>query len=307
MPVIVHELYYPKQQQRGPAPEPKVSRMWRNLFYHEIYPTGGTWGKMPDRPKRLGERGRLVGGHEEEGAWQLCSEGDFRMVATHLVHRVEVFGYALIENDQQGHIDVEKCTARGLKPGPAYKMLKQGTPVTLPDGSVLFPEEVVGADLCGRKVVVLGDTCDPSGIAAVAKGADVLVHEATFDSRMPEMALKAGHSTATMAGEFARRIDAGRMIITHFSARYDQNDPNQLGIADLVREAKAAYGSDDVVASADFMRYVPAGAAFRTKERGGPTPRPSLHRDETLGFSAPSTFSSARVRVIPGCGFRPDS
>ena len=70
----------------------------------------------------------------------------------------------------------------------------------------------------------------------------------------------AGHSTATQAGEFARRIDAGRLVITHFSARYDVysgvHAPNSLSIADLVNEAKAAYGRDDVIASADFMRCV---------------------------------------------------
>jgi hypothetical protein len=91
----------------------------------------------------------------------------------------------MIEKDQKGHIDQHACTTRGLPPGPSYRDLKNGLPVVLPDGTVLRPEEVVGPDLCGRKVVVLGDTCDPSGIAEVAKGADLLVHEATFDSSVP--------------------------------------------------------------------------------------------------------------------------
>lgn len=78
---------------------------------------------------------------------------------------------------------------------------------------------------------------------------------------MQDKAHRAGHSTATQAGEFARRIDAGRLVLTHFSARYDKDsgvhDPgSSKSIADLVREAKAAYGRDDVTASADFMRCV---------------------------------------------------
>jgi len=93
MPVIVHELYYPDMRQRGPPPDPKESSRWRNLFYHELYPQGGA-RPTPDRPKRTGDRGRLVGGHPNEGVWELCTEGEFRMVATHLVHRVEVFGCA---------------------------------------------------------------------------------------------------------------------------------------------------------------------------------------------------------------------
>jgi hypothetical protein len=91
MPVIVHELYYPDMRQRGPPPDPKESNQWRNLFYHEIHPQGGA-RPTPDKPKRVGDRGRLVSGHPNEGVWDLCTDGDFRMVATHLVHRVEVFG-----------------------------------------------------------------------------------------------------------------------------------------------------------------------------------------------------------------------
>jgi ribonuclease BN (tRNA processing enzyme) len=98
----------------------------------------------------------------------------------------------------------------------------------------------------------------------------------SFRWYMQDKALRAGHSTATQAGEFARRIDAGRLVLTHFSARYDKDsgvhDPtSSKSIADLVREAKAAYGRDDVTASADFMRCI-ALTGFCPRvftERGG--------------------------------------
>eukprot|EP00959_Pyramimonas_sp_CCMP1952_P185772 3884300-Pyramimonas_sp.AAC.2 len=114
------------------------------------------------------------------------------VAAAHLVHRVECFGgpacetvampacdsvadrYVLAEATTRGHIDAEKCTALGLPPGRQYKDLKAGKSVTLPDGTVITPEEVIGPEIIGRKLVVLGDTCDPSGIAALARGADVL-------------------------------------------------------------------------------------------------------------------------------------
>ena len=73
----------------------------------------------------------------------------------------------------------------------------------------------------GRKLVVLGDTCNPSYIEPFGKEADLLVHEATFSTGQSDKSYRAKHSTATMAGNFARRIRANTLIITHFSGRYD--------------------------------------------------------------------------------------
>jgi ribonuclease BN (tRNA processing enzyme) len=54
----------------------------------------------------------------------------------------------------------------------------------------------------------------------VARGADVVSHEATFDRRMHDKAQIAQHSTATMAGAFGRQINARHLFLTHFSSRY---------------------------------------------------------------------------------------
>ena len=52
----------------------------------------------------------------------------------------------------------------------------------------------------------------------------MVVHEATFTNDMRERALIAGHSTAGMAGNFAKYVDAGSLILTHFSARFEDTD-----------------------------------------------------------------------------------
>ncbi|GAB0491632.1 hypothetical protein MMPV_002886 [Pyropia vietnamensis] len=82
-------------------------------------------------------------------------------------------------------------------------------PPIIPDGRTL------------RKVVLLGDTADSSAIAAAAEDADLLVHEATFASALADKAAIAAHSTAAMAGAFARAVGARRLHLTHFSSRYE--------------------------------------------------------------------------------------
>lgn len=59
--------------------------------------------------------------------------------------------------------------------------------------------------------------------AEVARGADLVSHEATFDYRNKARADRAQHSTASMAGQFCRRIGADWLFLTHFSSRYEGN------------------------------------------------------------------------------------
>lgn len=121
--------------------------------------------------------------------------------------------------------------------------LQQGESVELSDGTVLRgpPRRP------GRKIVILGDTYDPSAIVDMARSPDLLVHEATnahlpgidpntkhidtFES-VEERAKSRGHSTPQMAAAFATRIGARWLVLSHFSPRYPGND-------DVSAEARA--------------------------------------------------------------------
>ncbi len=115
--------------------------------------------------------------------------------------------------------------------------------------------------------------------AGPGMGADLVSHEATFAAGMEKKAHVAQHSTAPMAGTFARKIRAHALVLTHFSNRYSnrgeiQGEQLRAGsegdrqdvLRWLTNQAKEAYGSDRVWAADDFytfqvrQRFVSAGS-----------------------------------------------
>jgi len=125
----------------------------------------------------------------------------------------------------------------------------------------------------GRKMVLLGDTCDSSAILNLARGCDVLSHEATFQKGMEEKAAVATHSTSEQAGAFAKRVRAKNLVLTHFSGRYEQSDKYQKvwaeakqkgksmkemhvsNVVPLAAEARAAAGGAKVFLANDFYAF----------------------------------------------------
>ena len=97
----------------------------------------------------------------------------------------------------------------------------------------IMPDQVLSPSRKGRKITILGDTCDASNIAKLAENSTVVIHEATL-GYLPEYAYSRektyeqfaagvasrGHSTPQMAASFAAAINARTLILTHFSTRY---------------------------------------------------------------------------------------
>lgn len=136
-------------------------------------------------------------------------------------HRTPSCGWTLEEDPRPGKFHLEKAAALGIPKGPLFGALQRGEAVTLPDGRAVRPEEVVDPDRRGRKVSITGDTRPCAATALAARGADVLVHEATFGDDEADRAVETKHSTAREAGRIAREAGVGRLVLTHLSTRYD--------------------------------------------------------------------------------------
>ena len=166
-------------------------------------------------------------------------------------HRVEAYGYAFVEDDRPGRFDADAARSLGVEEGPDFGRLQRGETV----GGVR-PEQVVGDDRPGRRIVYTGDTAPCQAVEVLADGADVLVHEATFLSDERDRARETGHSTAAQAAEIARDARVRLLALTHLSTRYFPRE--------IRDEARAVFA--DTVVPRDFDAIeVPF------PERGAPT------------------------------------
>jgi ribonuclease Z len=130
-------------------------------------------------------------------------------------HRARAFGYAIVEAPRPGRFDAELASELGVAFGPDFGRLQRGEEV-----NGVRPEQVVGPERPGRKVVLSGDTGPSEMLRVAAHEADVLVHEATFLDEERERALQTGHSTARQAAELAREAEVRLLVLTHLSTRY---------------------------------------------------------------------------------------
>jgi ribonuclease Z len=144
----------------------------------------------------------------------------FRIEAFAVSHGVSAIGYALVEEARPGRFDVEAATALGVPDGPDRGRLQRGEAVTLPDGRVVSPHDVLGQPRAGRKIVLTGDTAPAGSVVEAAAGADLLVHEATFLADERERARETSHSTAGEAALAAREANVKLLALTHVSTRY---------------------------------------------------------------------------------------
>lgn len=174
-------------------------------------------------------------------------------------HRIDTVGYAVAEGERLGRFDPDRARALGVPEGPLWGRLHRGEVVTLPDGRSVSAETIVGPARPGRKLVYTGDTRPCASVIAAARGADVLIHEATFGGDERERAAETGHSTALEAAQVAREAGVGRLVLTHISARYSRDAP------ELLAEASQAF-ADVTIARDGLVVDVPLRDVV-----GGPT------------------------------------
>src|SRR3954451_18630434 len=175
----------------------------------------------------------------EEG--EVRRGGGYRVRCARVVHHAPCFAFRVDEDDRPGKFDAARARALGVPPGPLFGALQRGEDV----GNVRSAD-VVGPSRRGRSIVYCTDTRPCLSAVSLARGADVWIHESTYDASLSVEAIERDLSTATEAASVARDAEVSRLILTHISPRYESSDP-------LVGEARAVF--PDTEAASDFACF----------------------------------------------------
>jgi ribonuclease Z len=171
----------------------------------------------------------------------------FSIRAFPLRHTKTCYGYALEEDGRPGAFHPERALEIGVPRGPLWSELQGGANVTLANGRVVAPGEVMGPARSGRKFSYVTDSLYFPEISREVAGSDLLVCEGMFEGALAESAVEKKHMTAGQAARIA--LDAGgvrKLALIHYSPRYADRD-----LKVLLDEARAVF--PDTVLSKDRM------------------------------------------------------
>lgn len=165
---------------------------------------------------------------EFNAAGVIFDDGQFKVTVGRLKHGIPSYGFRIEEADHEGTLDAKRLKELNIPPGPIYGRIKNKEVVELEDGRVIDGADFVGPDQKGRVITILGDTIQHPNSIALAKDADVLVHEGTFGVDETDLARQYNHSTVIQAANAAKEAGVEMLLLTHFSSRYLYKDMKEL-------------------------------------------------------------------------------
>lgn len=137
-----------------------------------------------------------------------------------LKHRIRCCGYFFKEKELSRHI-LKDAIEKYAIPISQINNVKAGLDFVMPNGDVIKNELITTPPTPARSFAYCSDTVFRPEIAEMIKGVDLLYHEATFAESEKQLCLKVYHSTAKQAAEIARLAGAKRLMLGHYSSRYD--------------------------------------------------------------------------------------
>lgn len=149
------------------------------------------------------------------------------------LHRIECRGFIVREKKQARKIVIEKANAFNI-PVTFFHQLQRGEDVTLPDGNIVKNKDVTIENNQPLSYAFSADTIFDEELIPVFKDVSLLYHEATYPNSLEEKAKERYHSTAGQAAFIAKKANVKKLIIGHFSAKFDD-------LSDFEKEAKEIF------------------------------------------------------------------
>jgi len=225
-----------------------VEFIWKRVVIHEFV----------ENPNMINQNNNPINRHQiyvpSKGSHLILENENYLVHVARITHSVSCFGFVIEEKSLIGNLNVELLDKYNVPSSPIRRELKECSKTGRDPREIFpFPEEadlsnLVAPSITGRKIVLLGDTSDPSNIFPKGIDCDLLIHEATFEAEDEQKALKCKHSSTRMAGKAASQIKAKTLCITHFSVRYRREN-----MSTLLAETSEFFKNGDIIAARDFL------------------------------------------------------
>lgn len=137
-----------------------------------------------------------------------------------LDHRIYTNGFLFKEKEKERKLNIGKVEDAKIDVA-YYRKLKQGFDVENEEGKLIKNQDVTSSGPKPKSYAFCSDTAYNEDIIPIIKEVNVLYHESTFLEKHSKLALSTKHSTAKQAASIARLANVGRLLLGHFSTRYD--------------------------------------------------------------------------------------
>lgn len=163
-----------------------------------------------------------------------------------LKHKLPTTGFLFIEKTEHRQLNLKKLEKYSI-PKTSYKLLKQGNDVADANGKIIKNKLVTSHAKTPRSYAFCSDTMYHLPLVKAIKNVDVLYHEATFLHEDVQRAKETQHSTALQAAQMAKKVNAKKLLLGHFSSRY-------INLSVLEDEAKVVFDNVELAIEGEVFK-----------------------------------------------------
>ncbi len=163
-----------------------------------------------------------------------------------LKHKLPTTGFLFTEKTEPRLLDLDKLAKFDIAMSN-YKLLKHGADVKDTSGKKIKNSLVTTKGKTPRSYAFISDTMYHFPLVKVIKNVDLLYHEATFLHEDLKRAKETQHSTALQAAQIAKKVNAKKLLLGHFSSRY-------IDLSVLENEAKTVFKNVELAIEGEVFK-----------------------------------------------------
>jgi len=174
---------------------------------------------------------------QEDGV--IVRDSKFEVSCFRVHHRIECWGFRFRQIKPFRRVNPDKARQLDI-PASFFERLKWGEDYITKDGSVIPNELATDPAPKARSYAYSADTLYDERIIEKIHGTDLLYHEATYLRELEDRAVKRFHSTTTQAASIALKAGVEKLLLGHFSSKYEKLEEFELEAREIFQNTELA-------------------------------------------------------------------